>query len=82
MITDKQQIAQAAHLYNVPSYCRIEMRQYLDRQAPVRVCRQTDVPEAPPWAICVVGTEFWIECCKTKKEAIAFAESLGLPVVS
>lgn len=81
MITPQQKLAQAAHLMRVPEHCRIEMRQAMMSQKPVRVYRQNDVSDVPPWAICIADEAFWIECCETREEAVAYAESLGMPVV-
>jgi hypothetical protein len=29
------------------------------------------------WAIQVVGTDYWLECTKTKQEALALCEQMG-----
>lgn len=81
MITQQQDLAQAAHLMRVPEHWRVEMKQAMVNQKSVRVYQQNEVSDVPPWAICVADENFWIECCKTRKEAIAYAESLGMPVV-
>ncbi|MBK1902007.1 MULTISPECIES: hypothetical protein [Burkholderia] len=61
--------------------CHEEMARYLAGGAKVVIGRQTDVSEAPPFAITVTGTDFWIDCCNTEAEAVQLCESLGLTVV-
>jgi hypothetical protein len=56
------------------------MAQYLADGADVVVYPQDVCREAPPFAIGVVGTDFWIDCCNTREEAVTLAGSLGLKV--
>ncbi|ENZ78068.1 MULTISPECIES: hypothetical protein [Ralstonia] len=75
--------AQLAHLARVELRSRQaggEMAQYLAEGADVVVYRQDECREAPPFAIGVVGTDFWIDCCDSREEAFTVAESLGLKV--
>lgn len=73
--------AQQAQVKKAFPECHEEMARYLATGAKVVIGRQNDVPEAPPFAITVSGTDFWIDCCNTEAEAVHLCESLGLTVV-
>ncbi|WP_434717042.1 CYTH domain-containing protein [Paraburkholderia sp. A2RO-4L] len=74
---------QAAHVATVPfADTRAELTKYLLAGVDVDIFRQSEVEEAPPYAICVANTEFWVDCCHSIDEAAALAKSLGLYVAS
>ncbi|MDN7577029.1 hypothetical protein E2P84_40880 [Burkholderia cepacia] len=74
-------VIQQAQVKKAFPECHEEMARYLADGAKVVIGRQTDVSEAPPIAITVCGTDFWIDCCDTETEAVQLCESLGLTVV-
>ena len=73
--------AQEAHIAGVYPECRNEMAAYLAAGAEVVVQPQTEVGEAGAFAIKVVHSDFWIDCCDTVEHAHARARDLGLCVV-
>ncbi|WP_434716212.1 CYTH domain-containing protein [Paraburkholderia sp. A3RO-2L] len=74
---------QASHVEKVPhADTRKELTTYLLAGVDVDIFRQSEVEEAPPYAICVANTEFWVDCCHTIDEAAALSKSLGLYVAS
>lgn len=74
---------QQAYVDQVPfKEVRPALAEFLASGVEVVIGRQHEVPEAPPFAITVHGTEFWIGCCASADEASALAESLGLRVLT
>jgi hypothetical protein len=74
--------AQAHHIAKVFPECRAEMTDFFETGAEVVIYKQDECgSDELPYAIAVVGTAFWIDCCKTLEEAKALASSLGLKVV-
>lgn len=72
---------QQIHVAKVFADSRADMARYLEAGADVVIQAQDEVPEVPPYAIVVAGTDFWIDCCATAEEASAFAAALGLRVI-
>lgn len=73
---------QSAHLEKVPLAHRADMARFLEEGVEVVVYRQSDASDdVPPYAIAVAGTDFWIECCKTRTSGVALARKLGLKVL-
>lgn len=73
---------QQDHVDKVFPECRVEMAQYLAAGADVVIGLQNEVGEAPPYAITVKGTNFWVDCFRTVADAAAAARRLGLKVVA
>lgn len=73
--------AQIEYLRDVTD-ARAEIAEYLRRGVAVHIVHQTDVPDAPPYALTVVEKPgFWIGCFSTAAEADAIAQKIGLVVV-
>lgn len=67
-------------LRGVPPRYRDEIAAYLANRVPVTIYRQREAePEVPPWAVCVAGAEYWLECFASRAKAIAFARMASLP---
>ena len=60
----------------------MELVQILFQQVPVCIEKQTEEPDAPPWCVSVHEDGFWLDCFKTKKQAMAFIKKFGLPVAN
>lgn len=74
--------AQQAHVAKVFPECRVDMARFLAAGAEVAIGLQDEVGDAPPYAIAVKGTDFWIDCHPSVERAVAAAQALGLKVVS
>ena len=65
-----------------PISVRAEIAEYLRSRAAVRIYRQIDVLEEPPFALDVDSNPgFWIGCFESHAAAVAAAAELGLPVL-
>lgn len=61
---------------------RKQVADYIRRQVAVSVVANTEVPEAPPFALDVMESPgYWLDCFDTAELATAAAEALGLPIV-
>lgn len=59
-----------------------QMAQYMIDKADVYIERQTEVPDAPPYAICVLEQpDFWVDCDNTSMAAHITARALGFTIV-
>ena len=76
--------AQVEHVNRVPFSCRVEMAEIFARGDDVCIGQQDDCgPDVPPIAIWPKDRpDFFIECCATIEDAVAYASNLGLNVVS
>lgn len=73
---------QSEFVRKVP-YAKAEIADYLRRGVEVAVVRNTEVPEAPAFALDVVeNPSFWIDCFSTPEEAKVFAGKVGLILVN
>lgn len=62
---------------------RAAMIRYLRERTPVRIMRNRELPDAPPWALVIAdNAEFWLGCYTTPLAASAEAGRLELPVVA
>lgn len=62
---------------------RKTMIHYLRERAAVRITRNRELPEAPPWALEIAdNSEFWLGCFDTPLAASMQASRLGLPMVT
>ncbi len=74
-------IVQKRHVATAYPECQSEMSRYLATSAHVVIHRQNECGnDTLPFAICVSGGDFWIDCCRTADEAKTRAERLGLVV--
>jgi len=62
-------------------HCRMEIADYLRRGVEVAIVPNTEVPEAPPFALDVVeNPSFWLDCFSSAEEARETAIKVGLRV--
>lgn len=62
---------------------RVPMIRYLRERTPVRIMRNRELTNAPPWALVIASnTEFWLGCYATPLAASTLASRLDLPVVA
>lgn len=73
---------QLEQVAKAPRGCREDMEHYLSSGAQVTIEHQNEVGEAKPYAVQVVGTDYWIDCYASAAEAAEAAKALGLEVVS
>lgn len=73
--------AQAEVAARFPFEQRAEGADLLRRGVEVYIMKQTEIPEAQPWAIIHEEKDFWIEACETEEAAVALALQLGLKIV-
>lgn len=71
---------QCGFLRGVPKYERAAMKKRLLEGGEVIVFKQDEVSDAPPWAVAVKGSEYWITCEKTAEKALEKAIKLGFTV--
>lgn len=71
---------QCGFLKGVPAYEREAMKERLCAGGEVVVLKQDEVAEAPPWAIVVSNSDYWIGCEKTAEAAVEKAIRLGFQV--